>query len=138
MAEVTVTEADVARRADGVQVTVGTAGEAITQGQFVYLKASDGKYYKAGAASTAEVAAAVGMALTPAAAIDDPIDIATSGDVDPGGTLTATEVYAIETTLGSFGPHSGLASGEYGTVVGVATAADTLRLGFIVSGVTKP
>lgn len=133
MADVTITAADVQLKGNAT-VERGIAGETLTQGEAVY-KASDQKWYAADCTDAAKHAAS-GVVMTPAAA-DDYFQVATAGPIDIGGTLTVGGVYVLSVT-GAFSPVADLESDDYVTIAGVATAADTLELGFISSGVQVP
>ena len=130
MADLTQTAANVGLKTAATTLTV-QAGEAITQGMPVYL--SNSKYYKAdnGAVATAAVA---GIAMTGGAA-DDYITIATAGNVDLGATLTVGEIYILS-AAGAISPVGDAATSDVITILGVASAADTLILSVNASGVT--
>jgi hypothetical protein len=120
MAEITVTAASVAF-SSGTQV-VGTAGETITAGQSVYLKASDSRLWKAQADGTAAEAAAVGIALHGSLA-GQPLAYAGNGSViNIGGTTAAGVFYYVGTTAGGIGLAGDLASTNRVCQMGYATA----------------
>ena len=137
MADLSQTAANVGLTNDaGSQIDASKVyGEAVTQGNAVYLKTSDNKYWKADA-DAAATASADGIALTPGAA-DEYGVVCTEGYVDLGATLTVGETYVVSTTAGGIAPIADLGSGDYTTILGVATAADTLELNIYVSGVAK-
>jgi hypothetical protein len=120
MAEITVTAATVAI-ASGPQTT-GIAGETITAGMSVYLKASDSRLWKAQADGTAAEAAAVGISLHGSLA-GQPLAYATSGAVlNIGGTTAAGVFYYVGPTAGGIGLAGDLASTNRVCQVGYATA----------------
>lgn len=137
MADLTQTAANVGLTDDaGSQVDASHVyGETIAQGNAVYLKTSDNKYWKTDADAEA-TAAASGIALTPGAA-DEYGVVCTEGYVDLGATLTVGETYVVSTTAGAIAPIGDLGSGDFTTVLGVATAADTLNVNIYVSGTAK-
>jgi hypothetical protein len=135
MADISQTAANVKIKSQTVTVQVGQAGEAITQGMPVYLLAADGKYYKADADVLAS-AAAVGVALTPAAT-SGYILFATAGDIDLGATLTVGLGYYVSTGAGGICPIADLSTGDFPTFLGFAQDASTLRLDINAAGVAK-
>lgn len=140
MADLTQTPANVAITED-VQVQIVIAGEAITQGMPIYQNPLTSKYFQADA-DTVDDAAANAIALTPAAADGDEFvrayTIAETGSIDLGATLTVGEVYVVSTNKGKIAPLSDLTTGDYVTILGVASATDNLLLNINASGVAKP
>lgn len=136
MADLTQTAANVSLTdVTGVVLSPAKAGEAITQGNPVYL--SNGKYYKADSA-TAASAKAKGIALTPAAT-DEQFALAASGTtVDVGATLTIGETYCVSATSGAIAPIADIGSGEFPTILGTATATGKLPLNIVPATVAKP
>ena len=120
MADITITAANVVKTS--ADTITGTAGETITAGMAVYLKASDGRYWKAQADGTAAEATVVGVALH-AALAGQPLTIATSGTINIGAT-TAKVFYYVSATAGGIAPVADLTSGQYISSVGYATATD--------------
>ena len=135
MADLTITAANVGVAADSARVRVVQVGEAVTQGQPGYLSA--GKYYQADADNTAATAAATGIFLT-AAGIDGYAVFATGGSILIGATLTLGELYVVSATKGGIAPIGDLTSGDYTTVLGVASSTSALTLAPSASGVAKP
>ncbi len=133
MADISVTAANVGIGALDTITSNVQAGEAITQGQPVYL-ASDGKYYQCDANDTAAKAQCVGIAVSPAST-DGYFQLATSGSVNVGATLSVGRIYVLSTTKGGIAPSADLASGSYVTILGVATTAALLKLDISISGV---
>ncbi len=127
MADLSQTAANVGLtdESSSTSVSVKQAGEALTQGQPVYLNSN--KYYQC-QGNTVAAAACVGICLTPAAT-DEYFVLAPNGSVvDLGGTLSIGETYAISATKGAIAPVGDLTSSEYVTTIGTAKAADTLKL----------
>lgn len=135
MADVTVTAANV--KPVGTSRTVQTVllGETVTQGQPLYLKAADSKYWKADADTLAEAAAA-GIAITPGVA-DDYAIMLTAGTINMGGTLAVGQVYVVSVNAGGVAPYSDLGSGDYVTILGVATTTAILNVDINVTGIAK-
>jgi hypothetical protein len=117
------------------QVTVGTAGEALTQGQPVYLSAS--KWYRCDANDTAAKAVCAGIVLTPAATDGVVIIAPNNATVDLGATLAVGTTYAVSATVGGVCPIADITSGQYPTILGTATTAAKLPLSIIVGTVAK-
>jgi hypothetical protein len=122
MADLTVTAASVVWTS-GTKET-GVAGETITAGMGVYLKASDSQLYKAQADGTAAEAAAVGIALH--ASLDNqPLTYAGQGAViNIGATTSKATTYVVAATAGGVAPQADLTSGQYIVRLGYATATD--------------
>lgn len=122
MADITVTAANVLKTA--ATIGSGTAGEAITAGQPVYLKASDSKLYKAQADGTAEEVAAVGIALHGAGA-NQPLSYAGNGStLNIGGTTAKAITYCVSAAAGGIAPMGDLTSGQRICELGHASATD--------------
>lgn len=138
MANLSQTAANVSlTNVSGARVEQGIAGEAITQGQPVYLLSTDSKHYQCDADLSAAASVCVGIALTPAAT-DEYFLIAKPGStIDVGATLTVGETYAVSATKGAICPLSDITTGGYPTILGVATTTGKLPLNIIASGVAK-
>ena len=138
MADLSQTAANVGVSGSTGSISIVQAGEAITQGQPVFLNAGDSKYYQCDADLSSTAAGALGIAMTPAAS-DGYFIIATSGvTVDLGATLTVGETYVCSATKGGVAPIGDLGSGDYVTSLGVASAADAILLDINASGIPKP
>ena len=135
MAALTQTAANVKLGGTGTLKAEVTAGETISQGMPVYLKTSDGKYWKADADTAAEALVA-GIALTPGVA-NDQIMIVKGGPMNVGGTLTVGMGYYVHTTAGAMGEIGELASGDFPTFLGFATTAAILQVQIVVATVAK-
>lgn len=135
MADLTQTAANIRRQVTTQRNSV-TAGEAITAGMPVYRKAADNEWYKA-ADTSAALANAGGVALTNAGD-GEVLDIATKGPINLGATLTIGEIYVLSGTAGNVAPVGDLLSGNFVTILGVASTASQLELQITASGVAKP
>lgn len=135
MADITVTAANV--KPVGTSRTLQTVryGETVTQGQPVYLKSADDKYWKADADTSAE-AAAIGIVITPGVA-DDYGVIVTTGQVNMGATLAVGQVYVVSVNAGGVAPYSDLGTGDYVTILGVASTTAILDIGINATGIVK-
>lgn len=86
----------------------GTSGEAITAGQGLYVKASDGKLYKTAGTADESTFKFVGIALTTVGAADLTVTYAPPGHTVTGLTgLTAGAYYFITDTAGTLGTTPG-------------------------------
>lgn len=114
----------------------GSAGETITAGQVVYLDPTVKKYLKADSNSaTLAARKASGIALN-GAALDQPLTLATSGDVTIGATLVAGSTYFLSETPGGIQPAADLAVGENVCQLGIAKSTSVLALNIQAPGVT--
>ena len=138
MADVSITAANVGISGASVKLAAVQVGEAVTQGQPGYLNAADSKYYQADANDTAAKAAAVGVFLSPAALGGYAILAKTGSTVDLGATLTVGETYVVSDTKGGVKPIGDLATDDYVTRLGTASAADALPLNIDATGVVVP
>jgi len=137
MAALSVTTTSIIKPSAGQSETV-TAGEAITIGQAVYRDSSDG-LYKLTDADVESAAVIRGIALTQAAASGQPLVICTAGDLPMKSSgITVGAAYYVHTTPGAIGPIGDLGSGDYVSLVGISISATSLRLNFLVTGVTVP
>lgn len=119
MTDLVVTAADV-NKVSG-NVAHGTAGETIAQGKSVYRKSTDGKWYLAQSDGTAEESGygvEVGVALT-SAAINQPIVVQISGELDPGVAAAAGIIYCVSETAGGIAPIADITTDSYVTILGV-------------------
>lgn len=86
----------------------GTSGEAITKGQGVYLKASDGKLWKTVGSADEASYSFVGIALSTVAGADLAVTYAPPGHTVTGlSSLTAGAYYFITDTAGTLGTTPG-------------------------------
>jgi hypothetical protein len=134
MADITVTAGDVAASTDAV-IATGVWGETITAGQLVYCKAADGRWWKAkaDAASTDDVA---GIALNGGAA-GQPGSIQTRGLITIGATVVVGTVYVLSAAAGGgIAPEVDLTTGNYVTIIGVATTAAVITMNLLTTSIT--
>lgn len=118
MADITVTAASVVPIAATIQS--GIAGETITAGQSLYVKAADGKLWKAKSSGTAEEATFAGIALN-GAAVNQTVSYAGDGSLNIGGTTAKTTTYVVSATAGGIAPQADLVSTNRISYVGYAT-----------------
>jgi predicted transcriptional regulator len=136
MADLTITAGNVIP-VTGYQFEDKLAGEAITRGQTIYEKASDGKWYKSQADGTAAEAEGKAIALADAGA-NQPLRGIIAGNLGLGAIMTVGIVYVVSTTAGGIAPYSDLGSTNRVCLVGVATTTSNLALKIFASGAVKP
>ena len=139
MADLVITAANVTA-ADGAVTKDSSynAGATITAGQAVYSDSTDSNDLKlAQSDGTAAEATVKGIAMG-GGADGQPITIAKAGDIDLGATLTVGKIYCLSQTAGGICPVDDLTTGDYVSIIGVATAADNLEIHIINSGVEVP
>jgi hypothetical protein len=118
-------EAAISGTSGNSSVVPTTSGEALSEGDVVYVKASDGKIYKATNAATFERANVLGMVKEAVSAADQPVKIVVRGPCGGYTGLTIGSEYflgldgAITTTAPSGG-------GLYSVQVGTAVSATKL------------
>jgi len=121
MADLSITAANVGVGSTAI-LRIVQVGETVSHSQPVYLKTSDGKYWKDDADLADENR---GITLT-AASADGYAVIITDGDFRPGATLVVGETYIVSATAGAICPIGDLASGDYSKILGQATSASNL------------
>lgn len=133
----TITAANVKLKGNTKPPVLVQVGETVTQGQPLYPKASDSnKFWKADADTAAE-AAAQGIAMTPGVAGDYVLLAKEGCPISLGATLVVGQVYCVSATAGGIDAFSDVASGDYVTIIGVASAADSITLIMEATGVAK-
>ena len=138
MANLSITAANVSAADGEVSKQEWTAGATITAGQVVYLDSTASNVAKlAQSDGTSAEAEIQGIAMNGASS-GQPVIIATSGDIDLGATLTVGTIYVLSQTAGGICPAADLTTGDYVSVIGVATAADNLEIALTNSGVEVP
>lgn len=132
MTALTITKANVAL-VSGPVSSDQIAGEAFDAGDMVYLKASDGKWYKAEDDGTAEAAGSegIGMALATADAANARVSIARPGAIVSIGTGTAGIIYCLGDTAGDLVPSADNGSGDKVTVVALGIGSNKVQLGWL-------
>jgi hypothetical protein len=134
MSDLSITAANVVAGA-GAQIANGTAGTTVTAGQAVYLDATTGRYLLAdNNSATAAAREPDGIALN-GAANGQPLGVLTKGPVTIGATMTAGVAYYLGDTAGGICPVADLASGEYPSIIGIATSTTVLNVKIQSAGV---
>jgi hypothetical protein len=134
MADLVITAANVLA-GSGAKKVAGTAGATITAGQVVYLDSADSEYKLADADSaTAAVRSPAGIALH-GASDGQPLTILSKGPITIGATVTAGVAYYLSPTAGGICPVADLLTGDYPTVLGLATSATVIEVDIQEAGV---
>lgn len=128
MADLTITAANVVSYGT---TSIGTAGATITAGQVVRLNTS--LQLVLASDDSATNASIAGIALHGASS-GQPLAYHVKGSIDVGATLSVGKVYVVSTS-GAICPVDDIASGEYITILGVATASNRLLVNVTKSGV---
>jgi len=134
MADVSYTASQVLA-SDSAPYKEGICGETIAAGDWLYLKASDSRLWKADA-STADKAAVVGCALNGGAA-GQPVRYHSGNDLTLAG-MTAGSVYCVSDTAGKIRPVADAGTGDFMTIVGGAKSATNLSVQIHALGVAVP
>ena len=134
MANYVIVPADVKISGSNVRATTVVAGEAISEGQLVYLDTVSGKYKLA--LATAEASAnVVGVAVT-SAALDGYFLMQSSRNYFAGTTLVAGDpIYLSSASAGAICPHADLASTNYVTLLGHAISTSEIEINIDVTGI---
>lgn len=133
MADLTITATSVVP-GSGAVTQSGTAGETITAGQALYLKAADSKYWKAQCDGTTEESTVAGIAVN-GASPNQPVIFQTDGTLNIGATTAKTTAYMLSATAGGICPQADLVSTNKIVYIGYATATDgTFVVKRIVTG----
>ena len=102
----------------------------------VYLKAADGKYWKADSNLSLAAATVVGLNVSTVAGADAAVTIVLSGSVNLGATLTVGGIYCAGAGVaGDIDLVADLTTGWYVSILGVASSASLLNLNIYNSGV---
>lgn len=137
MADISVT-ASAVQKTSTTTVRKGVAGGTVTAGQPIYKDSTDNNDLKPAQADTAAKSKAIGVALH-GASDGQPLEYATRGDVTFNAVLTVGQVYVVsDAAAGGIAPVADLASGDYPTLLGVATTTTNLKLGILAAEVAKP
>lgn len=116
----------------------GTSGEAITAGQALYIKASDGKLYKTDADLGESTFSFIGFAVTTVAGADLTVYYVTPGRIVTGlSSLTAGSYYFLSNTAGAVATSPGTNTARVGIAIS-ATCLQVLKPKFFASGQFLP
>ena len=136
MADYTITPANVKISGSNVRTSTVQVGEAVTEGQALYLDNASGKYMLADATDTTKALVA-GMTLTSADA-DGYALMQTSRTYFAGTTLVKGDPVFLSATAGGgdLCPHADLGSGNAVTLIGFASSTSEIELAINPTGIT--
>lgn len=134
MADISITAASVVAASSGRTKQV-TAGGTVTRGMPVYKDTSDNNEYKACDANAQASSICDGIALNDAAD-GQPLTVCEEGNITYNAVLTKGEIYCVSENAGGICPEADVGSGEYMTVLGVATSTTVLKFKPISSEAT--
>lgn len=140
MSDVTVIAGATVPANTSTTIVRATAGATITAGQAVYADpAANFTIKPAQANNQTQATNVVGIALDSAAS-GQPVAYASAGDVQfSNSAFTPAAVYMLSAAnAGGIAPTADLVTGNYATLLGIAAGSNVLRLGTIITGVTKP
>jgi len=127
MADYTITPANVRPNGKTTLLEQVQFGEIVDEGEAVYKKTSDGKYWLCDADLSVDASICKGIAVIGGAA-DAWGYIAKNGPITFGGTGTQGAVVIVSDTAGGLKPIGDLTAGDYITIVGVLTTTTELDL----------
>lgn len=133
MADIVITAASVIAGA-GSKRRVGVAGATIAAGDAVYLDATDDKYKLADCDAAAALRSPNGFALN-SASDGQPLVVHGEGPLTLGAVLTPGSTYYLSATPGKIAPIGDLTTGDYPTIMGIATSDSVLDVKIHQSGV---
>ncbi len=133
MADLSITAASVIS-GSGSTKRLGTAGATTIAGKVCYLDSADSKYKLADSNGAAALRAPVGIALN-GASDGQPLVVHEAGPLTIGATLVPGVAYYLSDTPGGICPVADVGSGEYPTILGIATSATVLNVNIQQSGV---
>jgi hypothetical protein len=135
MTDIAITPTNVVAGANAVR-GVGTAGVAITAGQWIYKDSTTLKYLLADNNAVDPLARIPeGVALN-GASPNQPINFQTGGDITIGGTLIAGTDYFLSSNPGFICPRADLVAGMNVVLVGLAKSTTVLAIDIQIPGVT--
>jgi hypothetical protein len=135
--DLSITAANVKATAATSKVSRVPLGETITQGQAVYKKTTDNKYYKADCDAGSGADLAEGIAVTPGGNGEFGYVIF-AGPLNIGATLTVGEIYVLSDVAGGVRPKADNGTGDKVTILGVATSSSSLFVNPFASGAAIP
>ena len=110
------------------------AAATIVRGVSLYVSATGLDLTDADVVGTAKFA---GIALSDGA-VGQFITYLPSGSINVGAVLTVGVVYVVSTGAGKIAPLADLATGDFLTIIGVATTTSKLTLHSLITGVALP
>jgi hypothetical protein len=125
-------------KSSGGQQTTGLAGETIAQGDFLYQKTDDNKWYKAdGNDSTKQPCTAIALC---GASAGQPVFVCTEDPDLAIGThgITVGTPYYLSNTPGKSCPVGDIGTGNITTLLFIAKTATTVAFKPVTAGVAQP
>jgi hypothetical protein len=135
--DLTITPANVSLAGTETRTLLVTFGETVTNGQVVYRKVSDNKYWKADNDVTVDTAEVAGIVLSGNSADGQGI-IVIGGPITIGAATTAGVSYVLSSTAGGIAPAADLGTGDYISSLGHATTTAIIWLNLKNYGVLMP
>ena len=138
MAALTITAGNVLQAA-GATTEVVTLGGTVTQGQAVYEDTTTGTYKLADANDTVATSIIAGVSLTSGVATQKAV-IVTGGNYNPGATVAVGTIYALDGAgvAGAIAPVADLGTGDWVSILGIATTTSNILLKINNSSVQVP
>lgn len=134
MVDLVITAASVAASSDA-STESGTLGATVTAGQALYKDPADNRWKLAdNNGASALIRTPTGIALNGGAS-GQPVRVLTSGSITIGATMTPGVAYYLSDAPGGICPVADLLTGEYASIIGIATSATVLKVNFNASGV---
>ncbi len=134
MADLTITAASVLA-GSGAVTENGTLGATVTAGQVVYKDTADGRFKLADSNGTsALIRTPYGIALNGGAS-GQSVKVLRAGPITIGASVTAGTDYWLSDTPGGICPRADLGSGEYPSLIGLATSTTVIQVDLQSSGV---
>lgn len=119
----------------GATTENGTLGATVTAGQVLYKDSADSLLKLAdNNSATAGIRSVYGIALNGGAA-GQPVKVLRAGPLTLNAVLTAGVAYYSSDTPGGICPVGDLLTGEYPTIIGIATSTTVLNVDIQASGV---
>ncbi len=142
MADLSQTAANVALGASTTPTRVVQYGEAVTQGQPLYRDATTGKWFRCDANDGVAKSRVGAIALTPGATdayglVALPSSVPGQSLVNLGATLAVGTAYAVSASVGAIAPIADITSGQFVTVIGIATTTALLDFQPSISNTAK-
>ena len=109
----------------------------MTAGQPVYADTTASNKLKACDADVLASSKVIGIAMH-GASDGQPLQYCYGGNLTFNSAFTVGQVYVASVNAGGIAPYADLASGDFVTVIGVATTATNLKIGILYSGIAKP
>jgi hypothetical protein len=134
MTDISITATSVVGDGSGKRA-FGTAGEAITAGQAVYLDATVNKWKLSDSDSVVAGANKAGGIALNGAALNQPVTVQVEGDVTVNAVLTKGSAYYLSETPGGIQPAADLTSGENVCQLGIAKSTAVLAVRIVAPGV---